>query len=418
MKLTENQRLLLNGLIDKYEKKQGYGIGETSSRGTIIDVKKLFLAYTHISNSLFKNEINFEMKELESNHYIRLVWERHNVGEYLEKIYLNEDELPAIYQSLNRIPKIEKYKQVKQFILEFQEHAAPMLIPLLEDTLLKIDKLERLISIVDIDDVQLTSDYFKGLNELLKNTEKEISKRHWSIQLYNDSKRWGILEQKIISVLSKEIYPEYNGLETGTILGYFGIIENPIPIDIYGNCKMSKDGKEIDFSIDVSGIGMYPTFYRSCEVTSLNVDRILTIENKTSYHDYLAYAQRSERNELILYLGGYHNQIRTLILKKLYQFIQLNNLDVPFYHWGDIDFGGLSILVNLREKTKIPFQPFLMDIETYQLNINIGKEITEKTYLTKLESLLGNEKFEEFEGLIRVMLDRATTIEQESIKLL
>lgn len=415
MRLSNNQQQLLDELINRFERKQGYGLGEPSKRGTIIDVKKFFSKYSHTSNSIYKNEINAELQELEKNNFIQLVWEKYNVGEYLEKVYLNEEELTGIYELLSRVPKKEKYEQAKQFVLEYRKDVVPSLMPIMDATLEKLEKLENLTSIVDVENIQLTKDYFYGLNELLKSREREISKRHWSIQLYNDSKRWEVLEQKIINVLKKEIYPEYDGLEKGTILGIFGIIENPKSIDIFGKCTMSKDGKEIDFSIDENGVGMYPSFFRKSEIMSLEVDRIVTIENKTSYHDYLVHSQSNKKNELILYLGGYHNHIRTVILQKLHNFIQENELEIPFFHWGDIDFGGLSILVNLRSKTGIPFQPLYMDIETYKANLVNGREIEDKQYIKKIEKLLNDDKFKEFERLIKSILNNKVRIEQESI---
>lgn len=415
MKLTKNQRQLLEELINKYERKKGYGKEDINNRGTIIDVKKFFKNYMHISNSQFKNEINTEMIELEGNNLIQLKWEKYNKGEYLEKIYLNEEMIPEIYEILDKVPRIIRFEQTKEFFQRFRKNTVPDLIPLVNVIISKLEKLETPISIVDLEDIQLTKDYFYGLNELLRDKEKEISKRHWSIQLYNDSKRWEALEGKIINVIKKEIYPQYDGLESGTILGEFGVIENPKAIDIFGNCIMSKNGKKIDFSIDVNGVGMYPSFFRNCEIDSLEVDRVVTIENKTSYHDYLIHLQNNKKNELVIYLGGYHNHIRTVILQKLNEFIKRNNLTIPFLHWGDIDLGGLSILINLRNKTGIPFQPLFMDVETFTTNIQSGKEIKDRSYLKKLQELLNNESFREFNSLINEIIQAKVRLEQECI---
>lgn len=55
MKLSNNQFKLLNELVNRYERKQGYGSINVNKRGTIIDVKKFFSDYMHVSNSSFKN---------------------------------------------------------------------------------------------------------------------------------------------------------------------------------------------------------------------------------------------------------------------------------------------------------------------------------------------------------------------------
>ncbi|WP_342533119.1 Wadjet anti-phage system protein JetD domain-containing protein [Lysinibacillus sp. FSL K6-0057] len=415
MNLSKTQKLLLNELIDKYEKKQGYGTEQANKRGTIIDVKKFFKNYTHVSNSIFKNEINFELVDLEKKQFIKLQWEKYYEDEYLEKVYLNEAILNEIYSVLGRVPKIEKCKVMRQVLLDFRKTAMETLYTFIDANIEKLERFETPNTMIDLDNISLSLDLLKGLSELITPKDKEISKRQWSILLYNDSKRWEALESKIISVVKKEIYPEYDGLTTGTILGEFGIIENPKAIDICGYCVMSKDGKEVDFSIDENGIGMYPSFFRHCEIVSIEVERIVTIENKTSYHDYLACFKNSRKKELVIYLGGFHNQIRTTILKKLSKFVQMNNLNIPFYHWGDIDLGGLSILVNLRNKIGVEFKPLLMDEKTYLENIEYGKQVNDSSYFKKIESLLESEPYREFKDLIELLLLNKIIIEQESI---
>lgn len=257
-----------------------------------------------------------------------------------------------------------------------------------------------------VTDSKINNDY----DQFLKNLEDStiVSYKEKSEELEEKARQ---------SFIKSSIFPELSNLDDNTILGEFGIIENPVSIDIFGDCIMEVTGKYIDFSIDSSGISMYPTFFRNCKISKLNVDKIITIENKTTYHEYINFIQCTGKNELVIYLGVFHNNIRTILLKKLYTFIKLNQLNILFYHWGDIDLGGIAILLNLRGKTEIQFESMYMDTETFIENIQFGKEIQSKDYLKKLKKVLEKHEFEEFHDVIKLMIINNKTIEQEIIKL-
>ena len=83
-------------------------------------------------------------------------------------------------------------------------------------------------------------------------------------------------------------------------------------------------------------------------------NKVITIENLTSFHTF------NNKDMFIIYLGGYHNNIRREFIKKIYS----QNPKVNFYHFGDIDAGGFYILEHLKQQTGVNFIPYKMDIET------------------------------------------------------
>ncbi|WP_342544256.1 Wadjet anti-phage system protein JetD domain-containing protein [Lysinibacillus sp. FSL W7-1291] len=389
---------------------------EAAVRKIGIDIKKFSKEYMDVSSSKFKNEINFEMKVLEEYQFVQLLWEKHSLNQYLDKVYLNENYIESIYQLLNRTSKAGKCKKFELILKDFLQYCEDDLKPFIQDNLEKLANFETPHKIINLDNELLTNNCLKGLNELIKPKIKELSKRHWSIQVYNNSKRWEEIEKKVLSVLINDIYPEYKNIEDESIIRYFDILENPVPIDMYGQCVMVKSDKKIDFSTDDSGIAAYPSFFKDAAIELLNVKRLITIENKTSYHDYLRNAKDIEE-ELVIYLGGFHNTTRTYLLKNLFAFSNANHLNIQFYHWGDIDLGGFSILVNLIKKTGIPFTPLFMDEQTYLKYLQFGKPIKEKTYLNKLHGLLKQNEFSKFEDVINLILENEIIIEQEIIEI-
>ena len=105
--------------------------------------------------------------------------------------------------------------------------------------------------------------------------------------------------------------------------------------------------------------------------------------------------------------GGYHNSIRRTLLKMVYETIP----DAKYYHFGDIDAGGFSILQDLRKKTGIPFMSYHMDLDTLKQYRQYGKCLTE-TDRKRLEKI-GEKK--EFGEVIGFMLKENIKLEQECI---
>ncbi|MGN1344720.1 MAG: Wadjet anti-phage system protein JetD domain-containing protein, partial [Traorella sp.] len=93
-------------------------------------------------------------------------------------------------------------------------------------------------------------------------------------------------------------------------------------------------------------------------------------------------------------------------LQLLYQYAP--HLD--YYHFGDIDAGGIYIFEHLKEKTHIPFQPLWMDIKTlkeyHQQTIPLTKN--DRLRLKKIES-------KEFQEVIQYMLQHNQKLEQENV---
>ena len=109
-------------------------------------------------------------------------------------------------------------------------------------------------------------------------------------------------------------------------------------------------------------------------------------------------------------LGGFAGPIKRKFLAKLYQ---TRVESVQYYHWGDLDYGGLQIFNHLR--TCWPsLQPMLMDLETYESFLEFGEEFNDD-YGGKLQGLLSRADFVRFHELIRAMLKQRETLEQEAV---
>ena len=392
--------IILNTLLDKYERSSLYK-GENT-----VNVK-IALKFSKDSLPDYFNEYKFELKDeintqclnLVERGYIKVIWKKYQEGNIIEKVELNLDYLEDVYKSLGRTKKSS-----------FEEGAISILSPYINNdswlgsfAVEMVDKLKSKSSIkkyFDIEDTVTMKDLLTALEALLK-VEVEIPKRVLSIHLFKDSKRLEALESKLTRIML-----DFGGFESDIdVLAECNVISNPGYVYLKGKGIFICNDGEIDLQALAGEIALGTALINSLEVKELKVKRVLTIENLTSFHTY------EPKDELVIYLGGYHNTVRRKFLKKLYCYDSM----VEFHHWGDIDLGGFRILNHLRQKTGIPFKSYLMDLETLERFIEFVKPIDNKGYLESLRELAEKEGFEEFVEVIGGMVEKRVRLEQEVV---
>ena len=128
----------------------------------------------------------------------------------------------------------------------------------------------------------------------------------------------------------------------------------------------------------------------------------MTIENLTTYFRW------QEEGCLCIYLGGYHNGLRRLLLQEIYAHCPVEE----YCHFGDIDAGGFEIYRDLCNKTGIPFRMYRMDLKTLKAYENYGRPLTENDR-KRLQGMCG---WEEVREVALYMLEHNVKLEQECVK--
>ena len=132
--------------------------------------------------------------------------------------------------------------------------------------------------------------------------------------------------------------------------------------------------------------------------------RIMTIENKANYES-MSY----EEDVLYIFCHGYLTPKEVRFLKQL---CLIAPKDCEFYHWGDMDFGGISIFQFIKEKVFPDLKPYRMDVKDFEEALAKGAGIPIKAST--------REKLEKKEaGLLTELkaeiLRTGMTIEQERL---
>ena len=412
MELTSLQKKILHKIIDKYESRRDYAAGEKSTRRTMLSVdKKQFPDYFHISDSSFRLELNREMQALEDRGLAVLEWQKFNRGHTLQRVILNEDALPEAYRLLNRQSRRDEYESLAAFFAQWQGKSHGALAPFFADILQKLHDLAPLPARVKLETREDYLDLFIGLNAFFAERNQEVLKRQLSVSLYNNSKRWDELEKSILWVVRNYCLQEDGEMDDADILSERNIIPNPIHINLSGPLVFSTPRGSVDVSAFYPDIGLPPSMIQEMNIEVCSAEAVVTIENLSSFYQYV---YDGPPGHLAIYLGGFHNRPRRLILTKLRKFLQSNSSPIPFYHWGDMDLGGFRIWNHLCQKTGIPVQPLFMDEETYLSCLSQGQPL-EESYAKKLTELLAIPAYEPFHTLIRLMLEEGKRVEQEAV---
>lgn len=385
--------MVLNELIDKYENsklsKQG------SRRNISISIKsnhQVLANYWAEDSYLFKDQITMSMNRLEKMNYVRV---KKNRDDEIEMISLCLDSVSDVYRFINRNNPDEQRSKYIDYLKSYQTKNL-----VIEKFITKM--IERLTS------YQSVQSYFENLENLeiyikaiesMSLIEEETLIRNFSKMVFNDSKQFEKIENKVTKIIRD--FANENFENQDEILSSYNLIKTPTFIYIKGGLIIKVNNQIIDLSDYGHEIALSSNALVDFEVISVTVQKVVTIENLTTFVAF------GNKDYIAIYLGGFHNTVKRDLITKINNF----NPTLEFYHFGDIDAGGLMILEDLVLKTTIEFKPYLMNEEIlrkYQSNWMVITE-TDKKRLSKM--IDGR-----FSSLIKFMIRNNCKLEQEAIQ--
>jgi hypothetical protein len=201
-------------------------------------------------------------------------------------------------------------------------------------------------------DQELAREFFKLLAAISRDRARGIDARTFSFRTTGDTKAFDRHASRIAAVFGArdpqtERRPELIWKEIG--LERFGhpvFLKGPVVLeDEHG---VLADGRMTPFS------SFHPEtipLMRLRDRPSL----IMTIENYATFNRYV---RETDDGSLVVYTGGFASVGVIDLMRRVMQLIKPS---VPYYHWGDIDPGGLRIFRFLEETLPQKPIPYLMD---------------------------------------------------------
>lgn len=401
------QKKVLERLLDSYEKSKTFQGRNQVKQSFSVQIGKLFPRYEDDAEYDYFCQVNEAMEELCAAALIHVEYERDGV---LKKVVLNSDRLADCYAYLGRTSRKQEQEAMVAIWKELSEKpSADCLTPLGRYIAAQYLRIERNQNVEYYSHNQ--EEYralLKAAEAVLENRE-EIFIRNFSIKVFHDSKRMEQLASKLSSLLYQ--YGEFQ--EKEAVLEECGIVHTPTYVMLKGNVELTLGGQKIDLSLLQGDIALSTESLKELRDISVLGVRVVTVENLTSFHDYPA------REDCVIYLGGFHNQVKRDFLLYLYE----RNRDKEYRHFGDIDAGGFYILEHLKRKTGIAFRSMCMDIGTLQKYWRDKKLLTgsDRKRLMQLKEEINGRKGQETEtedygDVIDFMLENNCKLEQEAVR--
>lgn len=325
----------------------------------------------------------------------------------IEKIEFSMDSIPVLCKMEGvEDPRNRQMRLIKQVKGWKQEVAGISWIEPYYDALLQ--KLEKGNKVPEAED----SLRFQCLNAIVKQ-EEPIWERVFSARIFHDSKFFknqGYRDKMLVILRQYSPYSEdmmeedeRNGDE---LLAMHEIYSYAQTLEWKGPLQYQIDkGVVVDTSKNTYGVVLNTQTLIHAEPFALpNCKKIMTIENKANYEDM------NYKDEILyIFCHGYFTPKEVRFLKRLSEIVDDK---CEFLHWGDMDYGGISIFQFIKKNVFSKLHPYKMDRDSFYQAIAMdgGIRLQESTRekLEKKDAGL-------LEDLKQCILESNQTIEQERL---
>jgi hypothetical protein len=264
----------------------------------------------------------------------------------------------ALARHLGRAPAHVIADQAKTALLPAASKGEPWVISVLDGMTARWARGEAAFRLPSTA-IDLASEFIAFLAAISKDQARGLDGRTFSLKTTGDTKAFDRHAGRIVAVLSAQFGEP--GMAADLVWNRIGLERFSHPVHVKG-CVIAEDTE----GILVHGRGMpfasfHPEMLHLLKLCG-QPTALLTIENYASFNRYV---REIDDGALVVYTGGFASVGVVELLKSL---LIMADPAVPFFHWGDIDPGGLRIFRFLEEALPRPARPHLMDrtlAETY-----------------------------------------------------
>jgi hypothetical protein len=373
-------RSILNALLDQYEQ---------PGRRQVVRVRlneDRHHDYFHAQDFAVRREANEALQRLADRGCLRLYWRKWEEGNWLDKVDLIAEGAETVYRLLGRAPLNEQEASLRRLLAE-QAPQAGWHSDFLKWARLRLDNHASVtplkLSATEAD-ARWNRDLLAALAALAQLCEPALE-RKFSVRLFGDSKLFEDLRGAVIRTLRRHD-PESAvfGDNDGALLRAYRLERAPEYVPIAGPLIMQSDHQTLDLTPFVAGVAIPATTLNQVTTHRCDGSAVVTVENSTSFSEFVTAKPASI---LAIYTGGFASPALIGMLRK----IRAGRPELPFFHWGDLDVGGLRILAHLR-KSLGEVEPLAMDGAVCDLYLKRSQPLNanEREGLTQLraESLL------------------------------
>jgi hypothetical protein len=421
--LDKYQKEILSILLDKYEASSFYKTGAEPSRRIMLrlyDGGSSDFPLYNIEHPIIRDEINHAIMDLHEKAFVDFKWMRGEDGHIMARTWLKLDNIDKVYDFLGRKSTKELTGKICQELQGIMGKVSTGWIKsFIEDCYLVSTKqrehlkLSRYINQLLADKVE-RHDLFQALFFIDSLGEIELLERVFSIRCFGDSKKFEIkIKKRLLDIIRNYSECDEDSTEED-LLRLAGIMRYPQQFEFRGALSIVfKDESQrhvIDFLPFIFGTSVNSLdLKRGTVIISHEITSIFSIENWANYYDYVN--RKNEKTELVIFHGGQFSPAKKLFLKAI---IDAMPAGCSWYHWGDIDYGGFSMLARLRREIKSNILPYRMNKDELICHERFTASIT-PGYIQKLQTLLQRKELFDCLSCINYMIDNKIRLEQEAM---
>lgn len=338
-----------------------------------------------------------QVRRLEKEGLITVVYE--NVNTDVKKISVSMEQVDRLYE-------FEGLENPKKRIAEKKQILAGQRALITEPWLLEYcGELEKRLEAGSIPD-NLEDGNVLAILTAMSGLKEDTWMRKFSADVLGDSKLFqNRYEERILTVLKKYSPKAEDGMEDVEILAEHKIRTYSQTLEWKGGIVYRLADALIDTSASIYGTVLNAqTLEHAFPVSLKRVKRIITIENKANYE-----SMKYSPEVLYLYVHGFPSPKERIFLTRLER---LADETAEFFHWSDMDYGGIRIFQFMKKNIFPGLHPLGMDRESYEKLLEEKRGIPlEEDKRRKLEKLDAGE----LEELKHCILQYGVEFEQESM---
>lgn len=407
---NETERQLLSELVDKYERTSAFRRGEPPKqrvRMKLYDEKsgRVHTCY-NVENSGQRQAVNSAVLALAELGLVEYDWLQWEQGNLLASVWLVYSQLSAVYKALNRTPKRDKLDQVCLELLEAIDQChqgwGQDFLQGCYQSILHAGELGKQLP----DDDSQRHDLLRCIVFASQPRTNELLERVFSIQCLGNSKGFEKhVRGRLLSILRTAFAMDEEESDEA-VLRQIGIAKYPEQFEFCGDVSLVTPEATTHFGQLRYGAALFRGELENATLrVGDSVTEILTIENRANYIHYITYQKRPQ--QVVLYHGGQYSPA-----KKGF-FLHFANHG-QWHHWGDIDWGGFTMLSRLRREVVSSVEPYRMGVAELQQYAGLCTDFS-VDYGKKLESLLSDPLLADCREIIGYMLQKNCRLEQEAL---
>lgn len=340
----------------------------------------------------------------------------------IEKITVSPDAIPLLCQ----VEQIEDPRERQLSQMELTESwksrvaQADWLIPYYDHILERLNSGKLVKDVPGLEDPM----FFLFLNKTAEE-RKPLYRRAFSAQVctiwngiaqtkqseskITPTKRFEKIYQSAVLSVLKQYSPLYEeGMSDEELLTAHGILTYAQTLEFKGAVSYRiDDGPAISTAAQIYGTMFNKqTLENAVPISIVGIRQIMTIENKANYEK-----MQFRPDTLYIFCHGFFSPPERKFLSRV---VELAGTDTEYFHWGDMDYGGIRIFKFLQKNLFPKLKPWKMDVTDYKMALQMGASISLETDK--------RERFEQMDAgvltpLKEAILKNGKEIEQELLLL-